>query len=153
MCERESVCASSVPCMCLMRHVGFYRSLHGDRAKPTGRCAPSRENTECVLKTFHLAPFVLHRPHRNFNLRAEKLCRLLRRRSMLCVSFQDECHNFIKVLVPRNDDLVFICGTNGFNPMCRYYRVSIVLMPLMQFSLCTRFYMHPFSRRRSTKLL
>lgn len=39
--------------------------------------------------------------------------------------FQDECHNFIKVLVPRNDDLVFICGTNGFNPMCRYYRVSI----------------------------
>uniref|UniRef100_A0A8C6TKU2 Sema domain, transmembrane domain (TM), and cytoplasmic domain, (semaphorin) 6D, like n=1 Tax=Neogobius melanostomus TaxID=47308 RepID=A0A8C6TKU2_9GOBI len=38
---------------------------------------------------------------------------------------RDECHNFIKVLVPRNDDLVFICGTNGFNPMCRYYRVSI----------------------------
>uniref|UniRef100_A0A8C1A6C6 Semaphorin 6D n=1 Tax=Cyprinus carpio carpio TaxID=630221 RepID=A0A8C1A6C6_CYPCA len=37
---------------------------------------------------------------------------------------RDECHNFIKVLVPRNDDLVFICGTNGFNPMCRYYRVS-----------------------------
>uniref|UniRef100_A0A8C7IB03 Semaphorin 6D n=1 Tax=Oncorhynchus kisutch TaxID=8019 RepID=A0A8C7IB03_ONCKI len=36
---------------------------------------------------------------------------------------RDECHNYIKVLVPRNDDLVFICGTNGFNPMCRYYRV------------------------------
>uniref|UniRef100_A0A3Q3LUB9 Semaphorin 6D n=1 Tax=Mastacembelus armatus TaxID=205130 RepID=A0A3Q3LUB9_9TELE len=36
----------------------------------------------------------------------------------------DECHNFIKVLVPRNDDLVFICGTNGFNPMCRYYRLD-----------------------------
>lgn len=40
------------------------------------------------------------------------------------MSSQDECHNFIKVLVPRNDDLVFICGTNGFNPMCRYYRVG-----------------------------
>uniref|UniRef100_A0A8C4Z9Z6 Semaphorin 6D n=1 Tax=Gadus morhua TaxID=8049 RepID=A0A8C4Z9Z6_GADMO len=38
--------------------------------------------------------------------------------------FKDECHNFIKVLVPRNDDLVFICGTNGFNPMCRYYRLD-----------------------------
>ena len=37
---------------------------------------------------------------------------------------KDECHNFIKVLAPRNDDLVFICGTNGFNPMCRFYRVS-----------------------------
>lgn len=44
---------------------------------------------------------------------------------MFFVCVQDECHNFIKVLVPRNDDLVFICGTNGFNPMCRYYRVSI----------------------------
>uniref|UniRef100_A0AAQ4Q460 Semaphorin 6D n=1 Tax=Gasterosteus aculeatus aculeatus TaxID=481459 RepID=A0AAQ4Q460_GASAC len=37
---------------------------------------------------------------------------------------REECHNFIKVLVPRNDDLVFICGTNGFNPMCRYYRLD-----------------------------
>ncbi|XP_062860784.1 sema domain, transmembrane domain (TM), and cytoplasmic domain, (semaphorin) 6D, like isoform X2 [Trichomycterus rosablanca] len=37
---------------------------------------------------------------------------------------RDECHNFIKVLVPRNDDLAFICGTNGFNPMCRYYRLD-----------------------------
>ncbi|KAJ8272412.1 hypothetical protein COCON_G00112710 [Conger conger] len=37
---------------------------------------------------------------------------------------RDECHNFIKVLVPRNNDLVFICGTNGFNPMCRYYRLD-----------------------------
>ncbi|XP_026233758.1 sema domain, transmembrane domain (TM), and cytoplasmic domain, (semaphorin) 6D, like isoform X4 [Anabas testudineus] len=37
---------------------------------------------------------------------------------------RDECHNFIKVLVPRSDDLVFICGTNGFNPMCRYYRLD-----------------------------
>ncbi|XP_045545344.1 semaphorin-6D isoform X4 [Salmo salar] len=37
---------------------------------------------------------------------------------------RDECHNYIKVLVPRNDDLVFICGTNGFNPMCRYYRLD-----------------------------
>ncbi|XP_051776632.1 sema domain, transmembrane domain (TM), and cytoplasmic domain, (semaphorin) 6D, like isoform X2 [Erpetoichthys calabaricus] len=37
---------------------------------------------------------------------------------------KDECHNFIKVFVPRNDDLVFICGTNAFNPMCRYYRLD-----------------------------
>ncbi|XP_018619361.1 semaphorin-6D isoform X2 [Scleropages formosus] len=37
---------------------------------------------------------------------------------------REECHNFIKVLVPRNEDLVFICGTNGFNPMCRYYRLD-----------------------------
>uniref|UniRef100_A0A8C2UDS6 Semaphorin 6D n=2 Tax=Coturnix japonica TaxID=93934 RepID=A0A8C2UDS6_COTJA len=36
----------------------------------------------------------------------------------------DECHNFIKVFVPRNDEMVFVCGTNAFNPMCRYYRLS-----------------------------
>ncbi|XP_001112417.3 semaphorin-6D isoform X8 [Macaca nemestrina] len=37
---------------------------------------------------------------------------------------KDECHNFIKVFVPRNDEMVFVCGTNAFNPMCRYYRLS-----------------------------
>ncbi|KAM9311259.1 semaphorin-6D isoform 3-T3 [Gastrophryne carolinensis] len=37
---------------------------------------------------------------------------------------KDECHNYIKVFVPRNDEMVFVCGTNAFNPMCRYYRLS-----------------------------
>ncbi|RXM97457.1 Sodium/potassium/calcium exchanger 5 [Acipenser ruthenus] len=37
---------------------------------------------------------------------------------------RDECHNFIKVFVPRNDDLVLVCGTNAFNTMCRYYRLD-----------------------------
>uniref|UniRef100_A0A452TXY0 Semaphorin 6D n=1 Tax=Ursus maritimus TaxID=29073 RepID=A0A452TXY0_URSMA len=39
-------------------------------------------------------------------------------------SHNDECHNFIKVFVPRNDEMVFVCGTNAFNPMCRYYRLN-----------------------------
>ncbi|XP_019824453.1 semaphorin-6D isoform X8 [Bos indicus] len=37
---------------------------------------------------------------------------------------KDECHNFIKVFVPRNDEMVFVCGTNAFNPMCRYYKLN-----------------------------
>ncbi|XP_063782140.1 semaphorin-6D isoform X3 [Pseudophryne corroboree] len=37
---------------------------------------------------------------------------------------KDECHNYIKVFVPRNDEMVFVCGTNAYNPMCRYYRLS-----------------------------
>ncbi|XP_061408635.1 semaphorin-6A-like isoform X1 [Lethenteron reissneri] len=36
---------------------------------------------------------------------------------------KDECHNFIKVLLPRNDGTIFVCGTNAFNPMCRVYRL------------------------------
>uniref|UniRef100_A0A8C3SCS9 Semaphorin 6D n=1 Tax=Chelydra serpentina TaxID=8475 RepID=A0A8C3SCS9_CHESE len=45
---------------------------------------------------------------------------------------KDECHNFIKVFVPRNDEMVFVCGTNAFNPMCRYYWVSTLNnMPLI----------------------
>uniref|UniRef100_A0A8C5RI25 Semaphorin-6D n=1 Tax=Laticauda laticaudata TaxID=8630 RepID=A0A8C5RI25_LATLA len=40
------------------------------------------------------------------------------------VPSKDECHNFIKVFVPRSDEMVFVCGTNAFNPMCRYYRLS-----------------------------
>ncbi|XP_005877575.1 PREDICTED: semaphorin-6D isoform X5 [Myotis brandtii] len=37
---------------------------------------------------------------------------------------KDECHNFIKVFVPRNDEMVFVCGTNAFNPICRFYRLN-----------------------------
>lgn len=41
---------------------------------------------------------------------------------MSCLS-QDECYNYIKVLVPRNDETLFACGTNAFNPTCRNYKV------------------------------
>ncbi|XP_029426937.1 semaphorin-6A isoform X2 [Rhinatrema bivittatum] len=37
---------------------------------------------------------------------------------------KDECHNFIKVLLKRNDDILFICGTNAFNPACRSYKME-----------------------------
>ncbi|XP_032906173.1 semaphorin-6D isoform X2 [Amblyraja radiata] len=37
---------------------------------------------------------------------------------------KEECHNFIKVFVPKTDETVFVCGTNAFNPVCRYYRLD-----------------------------
>ncbi|XP_010081798.1 PREDICTED: semaphorin-6A isoform X4 [Pterocles gutturalis] len=37
---------------------------------------------------------------------------------------KDECHNFIKVLLKRNEDTLFICGTNAFNPSCRNYKME-----------------------------
>ncbi|XP_035166058.1 semaphorin-6A isoform X4 [Oxyura jamaicensis] len=37
---------------------------------------------------------------------------------------KDECHNFIKVLLKRNEDTLFICGTNAFNPSCRNYKMD-----------------------------
>ncbi|TRY65633.1 hypothetical protein DNTS_009869 [Danionella cerebrum] len=37
---------------------------------------------------------------------------------------RDECYNYIKVLVRRNDETLFACGTNALNPACRNYRVS-----------------------------
>ncbi|KAF5905310.1 semaphorin-6A isoform X1, partial [Clarias magur] len=36
----------------------------------------------------------------------------------------DECHNFIKVLLQQNDDTLFVCGTNAFNPSCRTYKTD-----------------------------
>nr|XP_023657008.1 semaphorin-6D-like isoform X2 [Paramormyrops kingsleyae] len=36
----------------------------------------------------------------------------------------DECYNYIKVLVPRDDETLFACGTNAFNPTCRNYKMS-----------------------------
>ncbi|XP_032530947.1 semaphorin-6A isoform X3 [Chiroxiphia lanceolata] len=37
---------------------------------------------------------------------------------------KDECHNFIKVLLKRSEDALFICGTNAFNPSCRNYKMD-----------------------------
>ncbi|XP_069348022.1 semaphorin-6A isoform X2 [Eulemur rufifrons] len=37
---------------------------------------------------------------------------------------KDECHNFIKVLLKKNDDMLFVCGTNAFNPSCRNYKMD-----------------------------
>ncbi|TSL10183.1 Semaphorin-6A [Bagarius yarrelli] len=37
---------------------------------------------------------------------------------------KDECHNFIKVLLQQNDDTLFVCGTNAFNPSCRTYKAD-----------------------------
>ncbi|XP_035146941.1 semaphorin-6A isoform X3 [Callithrix jacchus] len=37
---------------------------------------------------------------------------------------KDECHNFIKVLLRKTDDALFVCGTNAFNPSCRNYKMD-----------------------------
>ncbi|XP_017357535.1 semaphorin-6A isoform X3 [Cebus imitator] len=37
---------------------------------------------------------------------------------------KDECHNFIKVLLKKTDDALFVCGTNAFNPSCRNYKMD-----------------------------
>ncbi|XP_004618233.1 semaphorin-6A isoform X2 [Sorex araneus] len=42
---------------------------------------------------------------------------------------KDECHNFIKVLLKKNDETLFVCGTNAFNPSCRNYKMD-TLEPL-----------------------
>uniref|UniRef100_H3CIJ1 Sema domain, transmembrane domain (TM), and cytoplasmic domain, (semaphorin) 6Ca n=1 Tax=Tetraodon nigroviridis TaxID=99883 RepID=H3CIJ1_TETNG len=36
----------------------------------------------------------------------------------------DECYNYVKVLVPRDDETLFACGTNAFNPTCRTYQMA-----------------------------
>ncbi|XP_064353592.1 semaphorin-6B [Dromaius novaehollandiae] len=35
-----------------------------------------------------------------------------------------ECRNFIKVMLVRNESLLFVCGTNAFNPVCANYSMD-----------------------------
>ncbi|KAM4709208.1 semaphorin-6B isoform 2-T5 [Discoglossus pictus] len=37
---------------------------------------------------------------------------------------EDECRNFVKVLLARDDQTLFVCGTNAFNPVCADYRAD-----------------------------
>uniref|UniRef100_A0ACB8EV23 Uncharacterized protein n=1 Tax=Sphaerodactylus townsendi TaxID=933632 RepID=A0ACB8EV23_9SAUR len=41
---------------------------------------------------------------------------------------EDVCHNFIKVLIRKNDDTLFICGTDAIDPSCRNYKVDTLEM-------------------------
>nr|XP_035974587.1 semaphorin-6C isoform X6 [Halichoerus grypus] len=36
----------------------------------------------------------------------------------------DECHNYIRVLVPWDSQTLLACGTNSFSPVCRSYGVT-----------------------------
>uniref|UniRef100_A0A8C8Y297 Semaphorin 6C n=1 Tax=Panthera leo TaxID=9689 RepID=A0A8C8Y297_PANLE len=36
----------------------------------------------------------------------------------------DECHNYIRVLVPWDSQTLLACGTNSFSPMCRSYGIT-----------------------------
>ncbi|XP_028562348.1 semaphorin-6D isoform X9 [Podarcis muralis] len=63
---------------------------------------------------------------------------------------KDECHNFIKVFVPRNDEMVFVCGTNAFNPMCRYLRLNTLEYDGEEFSGLARC---PFDARQTNVAL
>ncbi|XP_061457163.1 semaphorin-6B [Rhineura floridana] len=35
-----------------------------------------------------------------------------------------ECRNFVRVLLPRNDNMLFVCGTNAFNPVCANFTMD-----------------------------
>ncbi|XP_048374785.1 semaphorin-6C [Sphaerodactylus townsendi] len=37
---------------------------------------------------------------------------------------RNECYNYIKVLVLKNNQTLLACGTNAFNPMCRAYKIG-----------------------------
>ena len=42
-----------------------------------------------------------------------------------CRSFQktiDECQNYIRVMLKKSRDHLYVCGTNAFKPLCRTYR-------------------------------
>uniref|UniRef100_A0A452T749 Semaphorin 6C n=1 Tax=Ursus maritimus TaxID=29073 RepID=A0A452T749_URSMA len=36
----------------------------------------------------------------------------------------DECHNYIRVLVPWDSQTLLACGTNSFSPVCRSYGIT-----------------------------
>lgn len=51
----------------------------------------------------------------------------------MCVSFltrtvfllQDDCQNYIRVAFKKNDEELFVCGTNAFHPMCKMFNLIV----------------------------
>lgn len=42
------------------------------------------------------------------------------------VLLQNECHNYIRVAAKINNDVLYVCGTNAYKPLCQKYNVSQV---------------------------
>uniref|UniRef100_A0A3Q3XEQ7 Sema domain-containing protein n=1 Tax=Mola mola TaxID=94237 RepID=A0A3Q3XEQ7_MOLML len=63
-----------------------------------------------LLPFFFQPPYILNSPSLNSTL-----------------FLQDECRNFMKVLLSRQGGL-FVCGTNAFNPLCANYTVNTLEM-------------------------
>ncbi|XP_035168836.1 semaphorin-6C-like, partial [Oxyura jamaicensis] len=63
---------------------------------------------------------------------------------------QDGCHNYIRVLVPRDARTLFACGTNAFNPVCRSYEARSLLQEGEEVSGQARC---PFDARQSNVAL
>ncbi|GJQ66987.1 hypothetical protein Trydic_g21919 [Trypoxylus dichotomus] len=38
--------------------------------------------------------------------------------------FEDDCQNYIRILVPLPENQILVCGTNSYKPLCRYYSVE-----------------------------
>ncbi|XP_022692617.1 semaphorin-1A-like isoform X2 [Varroa jacobsoni] len=43
------------------------------------------------------------------------------KRCRLYCKQEDECHNYIRIIVRKSDDRLLICGTNAYKPKCREY--------------------------------
>uniref|UniRef100_A0A915KK11 Sema domain-containing protein n=1 Tax=Romanomermis culicivorax TaxID=13658 RepID=A0A915KK11_ROMCU len=37
---------------------------------------------------------------------------------------EEDCNNYIRVLVKQNDGKILVCGTNAFSPLCRQYAIN-----------------------------
>ncbi|KAI3358263.1 hypothetical protein L3Q82_003256 [Scortum barcoo] len=86
--------------------------------RTTTRCVWASLDFQRLLRINHMLLYIAARDHVfavNLTTASEEFMPQL-----------DECYNYVKVLVPRNDETLFACGTNAFNPTCRNYKFRCV---------------------------
>lgn len=45
---------------------------------------------------------------------------------------EDDCQNFIRILVSLTPNLLLVCGTNSYKPLCRHYLLSVITIMFIQ---------------------
>lgn len=38
---------------------------------------------------------------------------------------EDDCQNYIRIMVPLPENRILVCGTNSYKPLCRYYAMKV----------------------------
>lgn len=53
---------------------------------------------------------------------------------------EDDCQNYVRILVPTAKNKWMVCGTNSYKPMCRYYSKMVCIYINFILSVIIRFF-------------
>lgn len=108
----------------LNQHAGEVRSFLGNQTH-TDHFKLLRQDGDSLLIGARNIVYNISLPDLKENLEQRITWNSRERDTELCLvkgKSEDDCNNYIRVLAKTSSNQLLVCGTNSYNPRCRYYR-------------------------------